>query len=639
MNFENLALDFLSSIKILNKEREKNLGDKHVCKCCYCSKTEFYGYRYKCLKCYNYDLCNVCFEKRKFSESHQTSHILIRFGEPDKSICGTSLDKEELDLDNLKEKFSNSIHLNIKCNICKEEPIKGLRFKCDSCFDFNVCLTCSKKSFEKHFVNTHPLIVYFQSLSNEINLNEVKMGQKLGSGGFGSVCKASYKGKIVACKKIHARKQTVFGVTLDSSQYDTLRKSYIRELEGYNEIKGENILRMIGHCSIEVKDGHDFIILTELMKTDLEGLIKNEPNISHRKKFSIASGIVSGMTRIHSIGYIHRDIRSANVMVTVYYVAKIGDMGIARIYEDNAPLTLMGARAYMPPEFYTGQYTNKLDVFTVGLTLNELFGGKHVSINREIKISKKCEIIWDDIVSDLVDLDPNNRPKAKDIEDKLSFMNAVVNENLISKNSNYASESTSVASRNEMFRKLFFISLRKYKEVKLEKDKELEIENRKKQKIYFEKKLAKEEDFNPKGENSQVPQLLNSLRFIEYLEKNNDRCLDYCQKRLDRVNEIYKEENHKEKAVSLAGFGFTYLHLIKDPKLALSFYEKAVKINVNLFGEDSFIVSHNYYRIGICFFEMDEIAESLKYHMKSLEIRRSLYDSNSPILVNSLEKV
>ena len=52
-------------------------------------------------------------------------------------------------------------------------------------------------------------------------------------------------------------------------------------------------------------------------------------------------------------------------------MAKIGDLGIAS--SSNKPLG--GSRKYMPPEFYTRKCTQKLDVFTFGLTFNELFNG------------------------------------------------------------------------------------------------------------------------------------------------------------------------------------------------------------------------------------------------------------------------
>ncbi|CAF1496835.1 unnamed protein product [Rotaria sp. Silwood1] len=83
--------------------------------------------------------------------------------------------------------------------------------------------------------------------------------------------------------------------------------------------------------------------------------------------------IASGMRKIHEHRMIHRDIRPDNILVNENYVAEIGDMGIARVIDPLNHHTQIGCASYMPPEFYHGTYDQKLDIFTFGLTLNELF--------------------------------------------------------------------------------------------------------------------------------------------------------------------------------------------------------------------------------------------------------------------------
>ncbi|CAF5126744.1 unnamed protein product [Rotaria sp. Silwood1] len=86
--------------------------------------------------------------------------------------------------------------------------------------------------------------------------------------------------------------------------------------------------------------------------------------------------IASGMRRIHEHRMIHRDIRPDNILVNENYVAKIGDIRIARVIDPLNQQTQIGCAPYMLPEFYRGTYDQKLDIFTFGLTLNELFTSK-----------------------------------------------------------------------------------------------------------------------------------------------------------------------------------------------------------------------------------------------------------------------
>ena len=99
---------------------------------------------------------------------------------------------------------------------------------------------------------------------------------------------------------------------------------------------------------------------------------------------------------------IHRDIRSDNILVNNDYVAKIGDMGIARTIDPEGmeQMTMIGCVPYMPPEFYSSQYNQSLDVFTFGLTLYELFvGSTHEFDESTFRIRlPKTSPVFDDLI-------------------------------------------------------------------------------------------------------------------------------------------------------------------------------------------------------------------------------------------------
>ena len=108
----------------------------------------------------------------------------------------------------------------------------------------------------------------------------------------------------------------------------------------------------------------------------------------------------------------------------------------------------LGCRAYMPPEFYAGDYDNKLDIFTFGLTLNELFGGSHDSRN-PMKIINKAVILWD-IIDKCISREPRYRPTSQEILTKLLIIKKSSGLVLLSEYySNYASMPT--YKKNQVF--------------------------------------------------------------------------------------------------------------------------------------------------------------------------------------------
>ncbi|CAF4070529.1 unnamed protein product, partial [Rotaria sp. Silwood1] len=142
---------------------------------------------------------------------------------------------------------------------------------------------------------------------------------------------------------------------------------------------------------------------------------------------------------------IHRDIRSDNRLVNQQYTCKIGDMGIARVTDPCNRHTQIGCQPFMPPEFYEGTYDQKLDIFTFGLTLNELFTEtQHVCRQRAAeKIVFKYESpIFRDLITRCTADDPKHRPTAIEIEKTLELYTHGFDMTALKKQTNYVRLST-----------------------------------------------------------------------------------------------------------------------------------------------------------------------------------------------------
>ena len=240
-----------ASLRVANKVIDLGLLFKRICirdqnqpKKCHVCGHDLNLYTYQCLTCKNgFKLCSNCFSKGYSDVIHKKNHPTVRYDETfNGELFGVHFNDQEMNLDSFEEKFNDSVHRYVKCAVCNVEPIKGLRFKCDVCFDFDLCSKCFKEMqniamFKSHRPQEHSMIVIGETESLEIDIKkDIDLLDYLDGGGFGAVYRANYKrlNKIVACKIIEQNKffNKLFG--LDSMD---LIKSFIRELAVFKQVK------------------------------------------------------------------------------------------------------------------------------------------------------------------------------------------------------------------------------------------------------------------------------------------------------------------------------------------------------------------------------------------------------------------
>ncbi|CAF3986723.1 unnamed protein product [Rotaria sordida] len=435
--------------KILTKVESIDInddGDVHNVKCVVCEMEPIrQSDRYRCLECTSptYDICGRCFEKHRHTGKHLIGHAMVHFKLPNE-ILGIQFNdiNNEVNLNNLRnlDTLRYEKHDGIKCDgICHQQTLIGLRFKCDTCPNYNLCEICAidKHICTKNHKKDHPLILTSNKVIPKIDPDDILLEESLGRGGFGRVYKALWRSKNlpVACKIIETSNK--------SSESDHLRRSFLQEIAAYRELSGPCILRTFAYAirDIPAQRNHgqktQFMILMELMgRGSLQDVLDKEPHqLSLRRKLTMSRQIASAMRRIHQHGMIHRDIRPDNILITDNYIAKIGDMGIARVLDPNCQHTQVGFKKFMPPEFFRdglngfAKFDEKLDIYTYGLTLNQLFTEKlhnfrSCALLPHITIIEKSPILYDEIILRCINEDSKKRPTAIEIERILKFYEA-----------------------------------------------------------------------------------------------------------------------------------------------------------------------------------------------------------------------
>ncbi len=124
-----------------------------------------------------------------------------------------------------------------------------------------------------------------------------------------------------------------------------------------------------------------YIVMEYVRGTVLRDLM-HERKISTPEAIGYAEGILTALEFSHRAGIIHRDIKSANIMVTDTGLVKVMDFGIARTISDGSATQahttgIVGTAQYFSPEQARGESVDKrTDLYSTGVVLYEMLAGR-----------------------------------------------------------------------------------------------------------------------------------------------------------------------------------------------------------------------------------------------------------------------
>ena len=225
-------------------------------------------------------------------------------------------------------------------------------------------------------------LVEIPDLSSFVVPNVRPTGRELGKGAYGSVEEVEIPGAVCAAKKIHTEFLNI-GSREDTSH---MISKFASECRLMSTLRHPHIVQFLGVCYLPGARLPSLIM--ERLDTNLHDMLETTFNLSLAIKNSILLDTAQGLLYLHSQSppIIHRDLTARNVLLNSALVAKIADLGVARIVnlqpDQLATMTQgPGNIIYMPPEAMGEhtQYNTSLDIFSFGnvalFTLTQEFVG------------------------------------------------------------------------------------------------------------------------------------------------------------------------------------------------------------------------------------------------------------------------
>ena len=152
-----------------------------------------------------------------------------------------------------------------------------------------------------------------------------------------------------------------------------------REIETLKQCDAPNIVKYFGSVS---KDGELWIIMEFCVGSSLSDIMEARGRCLNEAQIAAAvAGTLDGLRYLHARGFIHRDVKAGNLLLSDSGMVKLADFGVSRTLSSTISRcgTIIGTPFWMAPEVIrdnpTG-YDAKADVWSLGITTIELAEGQ-----------------------------------------------------------------------------------------------------------------------------------------------------------------------------------------------------------------------------------------------------------------------
>ncbi|XXG57243.1 hypothetical protein AAC387_Pa03g4452 [Persea americana] len=198
--------------------------------------------------------------------------------------------------------------------------------------------------------------------------------RSIGKGGFGTV----YHGQMTNGTQVAVKMLSLGSIEASSQCFEEFQN----EVHLLMRADHRNVVPFFGYCH---EDGN-MLLIYEYMAQGQLGSHLSESNsnaLSWDRRLRIALDVAQGLEYLHNgckPPIIHRDVKTANILLNGRLEAKIGDFGLSKAFSDeftHVSTALKGTIGYLDPEYCNSNHlTEKSDVYSFGVVLLQLITGK-----------------------------------------------------------------------------------------------------------------------------------------------------------------------------------------------------------------------------------------------------------------------
>ena len=220
--------------------------------------------------------------------------------------------------------------------------------------------------------------------------------KELGRGAYGKVYAVKYCQTVCAAKEIHS----ILIEDVGETERRLTIQSFLHECRQCSMLRHPNVIQFLGIYYPTGAGGANRmrlpVMVMEMMADSLTSFVDKHEKIPVHIKYSIVHDVSLGLCYLHNHDppIVHRDLSPNNVLLTAHHVAKISDLGVAKVIKADSRKTMTkapGTVDFMPPEALddTPEYGPPMDVFSFAGIILHTINQQWPSPSKNVKFDPK----------------------------------------------------------------------------------------------------------------------------------------------------------------------------------------------------------------------------------------------------------